>query len=192
MPRFPWPRAQYKDPYEDFFLNAKPADPRNLAVNRIREAPEGSSFAIKAETHTPEVMSNHVKELGRFFKADVVRIAATKDWELKGQLPAAGVPEGLPFAIFMLFRADHDPRDSQGIGGHVGGLKGAFATYQVSAIIREFGFQATRFSPTDPAQLAVAAGLGTLDERGRLRVDRLGTKLHIADVILTDLPVAPD
>lgn len=193
MLRFPWSRAETADPYEDFFLNAEPADPRNLVVNRIRGAPEGSVFAVKADTHTPQVMSSHVKELGRFFRADVVRIVATKGLQLEGELSAEGAtPGGLPFAVFMLFRAEHDPRESKGIGGHVGALKGAFATYQVSAIIREFGYQATRFSPTNPDKLAVAAGLGTLDENGRLVAKGLGTKLHIADVILTDLPVAPD
>jgi hypothetical protein len=35
-------------------------------------------------------------------------------------------------------------------------------------------------------------GIGTLDARGRLTTKRFGTKVHIADVILTDLPVAVD
>lgn len=191
--RLPWSRAQTEDPYEEFFRNAEPADPRNLVVNRIRAAPEGSVFAVKADTHTPEVMSTHVKELGRFFRADAVRIVATEGLTLEGKGSAEGAtPKGLPFAIFMAFQADHDPRESKGIGGHVGVLKGAFATHQVSAIIREYGFQATRFSATDPDRLAAVAGLGSLDEHGRLKAPGLGTKLHIADVILTDLPVLPD
>jgi hypothetical protein len=193
MLRLPWSRARIEDPYEDFFLNADPADRRNVVVDRIRGAPEGGVFAIRADTHTPEVMSNHIKELGRFFGADIVRIAATEGLELKGGQSTEGtVVEGLPFAVFMLFRADHDPRESKGIGGHAGALKGAFATYQVSAIIREFGFRATRFQAADPDSLATAAGLGSLDRRGRLKAAGLGTRLHIADVILTELPIAPD
>lgn len=189
-------RRKPRDPYEDFYLNARPADPQNLVVNRIRQAPEGSVFAVKAETHTPEVMANHVNELGRFFGADAVHIAAADSLDLTQiDAPAADgskPPGGFPFAVFMLFRAEHDPRESPGIGGQVSALKGAFATFQVSAIIREFGFHATRVALSDPDSAAAAAGIGSLDGSGRLKTARFGTKLHIADVIFTDLPVKPD
>jgi hypothetical protein len=189
-------RPKAEDSYEDFFLNAPPADPQNLIVNRIREAPEGSVFAVKADTHTPEVMARHVKELGRFFGADVVHIVETRSLELTPSGSAAddheSDPVGLPLAVFMLFRAEHDPREFPGIGGHVAALKGAHATFQVSAIIREFGFHATRLSLAEPDKAAASVGLGSLNRSGRLKTARLGTKLHIADVILTDLPVKPD
>ena len=173
------------DPYEAFYLNQAPADPRNLIVNRMREAPEGSVFAVQAETHTPEVMTSHVKELGRFFGADRTYIAEASKLNLPDGAP------GLPYAVFCLFRSEHDPREAPGVGGHVGALKGAFATFQISAIIREYGFQATRWTQ-DLDTLASAAGMGSLDARGRLDAPRFGTKVHIADVILTDLPVAMD
>jgi hypothetical protein len=197
MLRSLWPRRRKPvDPYEDFFLNAQPADPRNLIVNRIRQAPEGSVFAVKAETHTPEVMARHVKELGRFFGAEVVHIAASESLELAGARPSRTQADSgqtdLPFAVIMLFPAEHDPRKSPGIGGHVGALRGAFATFQVSAIIREFGFRATRLSLAEPDKVAASFSLGSLDRSGRLETAKLGTKLHIADVILTDLPVKPD
>jgi hypothetical protein len=180
------------DPYEDFYLNAVPADPRNLIVNRLRQAPDGSVFAVKAETHTPEVMSDHIRELGRFFGADEVHIVSTK--RVDSTTAGTAEPEGadLPFAILTLFPAAHDPRDSAGIGGHAAALGGAFATFQIAAIIREFGFQARRISLDEPDAAAAAAGLGTLDSRGRLKTPRLGTRVHIADVILTDLPVRAD
>jgi hypothetical protein len=180
------------DPYEDFYLNAVPADPRNLVVNRIRSAPEGSVFAVKAETHTPEVMSAHVKELGRFFGADLVHIAGTAGLDVAATETEAEEGRELPFAVFCLFRAEHDPREAPGIGGHAAALEGAFATFQIGAIIREFGFHATRLVQADADKLAAAAGLGTLDESGRLSTPRFGRKVHVADVILTDLPVAPD
>jgi len=189
-------RRKVEDPYEDFFLNAQPADPGNLIVNRIRQAPEGSVFAVKAETHTPQVMAGHVKELGRFFGAEVVHIAASGSLDLPhggtGETQDDSGQTDLPFAIIMLFRAELDPRESPGIGGHVGALRGAFAAFQVSAIIREFGFQASRLSLAEPDKVAASVGLGSLDRSGRLQTAKLGTKLHIADVILTDLPVKPD
>ena len=184
-----------KDPYEEFFLNAAPQDPRNLIVNRIRGAPEGSVFALKAETHTPEIMADHIKQLGGFFGADLVHIAAARGLGLEQRSPDSkdgDTENGLPFAILCLFRSEHDPRDAPGIGGQVSALKGAFATFQISAIIREFGFQARRASQPALDEVATKAGLGTLDSRRRLNTPRFGTKVHIADVILTDLPVAPD
>jgi hypothetical protein len=184
---------QPKDPYEEFYLQAAPADPRNFIVNRIREAPDGSVFAVKAETHTPEIMASHVKELGRFFGADLVHIADAR--KVIGAEPATGDASAgpdLPFAVFCLFRSEHDGRDAPGIGGNVAALKGAFATFQLSAIIREFGYDARRSSHIDGDSAAALAGLGTLDARGRLNSHRFGTRVHVADVILTDLPVASD
>ena len=195
MLRSLWSRIRPpKDPYEDFFLNAAPADPRNLIVNRIQSAPEGSVFAVKADTHTPEVMADHVKELGRFFGADLVYIAeaAGLGGAPSGDGESDAAEPGLPYAVFCLFRAEHDPRDAQGIGGHAVALKGAFATFQLAAIIREFGFQARRWSREPLDEAAAKAGIGTLNPQGRLVTPKWGDKVHIADLILTDLPVAPD
>jgi epoxyqueuosine reductase QueG len=44
----------------------------------------------------------------------------------------------------------------------------------------------------EPDKVAASVGLGRLDRSGRLKTAKLGTKLHIADVILTDLPMKPD
>jgi hypothetical protein len=192
MLRALWSRIRPpKDPYEEFYLNAKPRDPRNLIATRIRGAPDGSVFAVKAETHTPEIMADHVKQLGAFFGVDLVYIARAEGLGL-GELPDAGGTAALPFAIFCLLRSEHDPRDAPGIGGNATALKGAFATFQIAAIIREFGYQARRVTDETRDEAAAAAGIGTLDARGRLTTPRFGAKVHVADVILTDLPVAVD
>jgi hypothetical protein len=193
MLRSLWSRIRRpKDPYEDFYLNAAPADPRNLIVNRIRGAPEGSVFAVKAETHTPEIMAEHVKELGRFFGADLVHISRTRDLGMEVDEGDGETVPDLPFAVFCLFRAEHDPRDAPGIGGNAVALRAAFANFQIAAIIREFGFQARRWPRGDLDAAAARAGVGTLDGRGRLVTPRWGDKVHVAGVILTDLPVEPD
>jgi hypothetical protein len=192
MPRLPWTKP---DPYEQFYLQARAADPRNLIVNRIREAPDGSVFAVKAETHTPEIMARHVKDLGAFFGADLVRIVSTEGLRelLTGAEPAIEAEAaGLPSAIVTAFRAEHDQREAPGIGGHAAALKAAFATFQMAAIVREFGFRALRATGVDADRAAAAAGLGTLDALGRISLPKLGRKVHIADLILTDLPVAVD
>jgi hypothetical protein len=190
---WPW-RNRAEDAYDEFYRQAPPSDPRNLIVNRIREAPEGSIFAVKSDTHTPAVMSAHIKELGRFFGADLVRIVELTGLSMDPSAapgPDAKEWRDLPYAVVCGFRAEHDPRDAPGIGGHAVALKGAFATFQISAIIREFGFRATKQSGLDSEQVAVAAGIGALNKDGRIVVPGFGSKIHLADLILTDLPVEP-
>ncbi len=197
MLRSLWSRLRkVEDPYEDFYLQSPAADPRNLIVTRIRDAPEGSVFAVKTETHPPEIMSQQIKDLGSFFGADLVRIVPTHGLGLEpaatAETDGLAPANDLPFAVLMLFHAEHDHRDSPGIGGHAADLKAAFATFQTAAIIREYGFQARRMSPADPDKVASSAGLGSLDGRGRLKTPAFGSKVHVADVIVTDLPLAPD
>jgi epoxyqueuosine reductase QueG len=56
------------------------------------------------------------------------------------------------------------------------------------------GYSATRVSAEDNRgeRLAAAAGLGTLDTNGRLVHQRFGRGVHVAEVIITDLPLQPD
>jgi len=69
---------------------------------------------------------------------------------------------------------------------------GLFITFVLSAWIRELGFRATAAPHPDAEKLAAAAGLGKLNPDGRLLTPKYGTRIHVADVIRTDLPLAPD
>ena len=40
--------------------------------------------------------------------------------------------------------------------------------------------------------LAIATGLGTRDRNGRFTTPKYGTKVHIADIVFTDLPMQAD
>src|SRR5581483_5012620 len=100
--------------------------------------------------------------------------------------------ENYPYAVICAVHADYDPRTSPGIGGQVPVQNGLFITFVLSAWIRELGFRASAAPDADADQLAAAAGLGTLDTQGRLVTAKLGAKVHIANVIRTDLPLAPD
>lgn len=185
--RLPWQRPA-PDPFWEFFINEPVADPRNDIVHRIRNAREGAVYPVKTETHSPEVMARHVKELARFFGADltaIVRLAAE-------DAQAADGGEPYPYGVVCVFRSPYQGWEAPGIGARTGALKGAFATFQIAAIIREWGFRATRSQTVDGAGLAAAAGLGTVDRAGRLVTAAFGPKVHVADVILTDLPVQPD
>jgi hypothetical protein len=178
-----WPRkpSRENDPYWDFFIDTPPADLANSAVEIIRQAPEGNVFPTRAELHTPEVTSRHVKEMARYLGADLVGITASN--------PES---EPLPFAVVCAVRADDDPRTSRGVGGQVPVQNGLFVTFVLSAWIRELGFRATRTEDLRGEPLAARAGLGTLDAAGRLVTREFGARVHVANVILTDLPLAPD
>lgn len=169
------------DPYWKFFINTPPVDLANSVTELIRSAPEGNIFPTKAELHTPEITSGHVKEMARYLGADLVGVA---------RLDAKD--EQFPFAVVCAARADYDPRTSPGVGGQVPVQNGLFTTFVLSAWIRELGFRATATANARAEQLAAAAGLGTLDAAGRLVTREFGTRVHVADVILTDLPLAPD
>ena len=176
----PW---RSKDPYWDDFVNRPPTDPANLVPPAIRNAPEGAVFPTRSDVHTPEVMTEHIRDLGRFFGASLVGVA---------RLDASGDAE-YPFAVVCGIAGEYDPRKAQGIGGQAAALTGAYVTFNIAAAIREYGFRATRKTDdtVDLDRLAVCAGLGTLDAEGRLTTPEHGRKLYLADAIRTDLPLNP-
>jgi len=179
--KLPWREAERgrDDPYWEFFINTPPADPANSILDVIRRAPEGNVFPTKADLHTPEITTNHVKEMARYLGADLVGVT-TLDADDAGH----------PFAVVCAVRAADDPRQSRGIGGQVPVQNGLFVTFVLSAWIRELGFRASMAPALDATRLASAAKLGILDQTGRLVTVEYGTRVHVADVIRTDLPLA--
>jgi len=179
--KLPWraTAARPDDPYWDFFINTPAADPANSVPEIIRQAPEGNVFPTKGDIHTPDITTRHVKEMARYLGADLVGIAALDPDDA----------DGYPFAVVCAVRADHDPRAARGIGGQVPVQNGLFVTFVLSAWIRELGFHATVAPALDAERLAAAAKLGTLDRDGKLVTTEYGPRVHVADVIRTDLPL---
>jgi hypothetical protein len=173
-------RLPKNDPYWDSFINRPPADPNNVIPFAFRGLPEGDVNPVRTAVHSPNVMSGHIKELGQFYGAELVGIV-----ELTSQ-PG--------FAIVSVLKADYDTRTAHGVGGQTPVLKGLFETFTLAAYIRELGYSATRVAGDDDRgqRLAAAAALGTLDSNGRLLHRRFGTRVHVAEVIITDLPLQPD
>jgi hypothetical protein len=193
IPRF-GKDSRKDDPYWDFFINTPPADVANTVTEMIRSAPEGNVFPTKAELHTPDITSSHVKELARYLGTDLVgiaRLTALSPLRTGGEGKGRG-DNIYPFAVICAVQADYDPRQAQGIGGQVPVQKGLFITFVLSAWIRELGFNATAALDPNAEQLAAAAGLGKLNTDGRLVTPQYGTRVHVANVIRTDLPLAPD
>ncbi len=184
------------DPYWDFFINRAPADLTNTVTELIRNAPEGNIFPTKAELHTPEITSSHVKELARYLGADLVGIAKLSADDARSphteEVGKSKSDEPYPCAVICAVRADYDPRTAPGIGGQVPVQNGLFITFVLSAWIRELGFRATDKHDANAEALAAAAGLGSLDANGRLVTDKFAANVHVANVIRTDLPMAVD
>jgi hypothetical protein len=187
--RLPWRRSGSDgDPYWDAFINRPPSDIRNMIPEIIGKAPEGNVFPTQTELHSPNVTASHVKELCLYLDAKLVGIV-----DLSKQDPE--IARGYPFAVVSAVRAEYDPYTSPGVGGQAAVQAGQFVTFIVASWIREMGFRATMKIDVPREQrehLAVAAGLGTLNGDGRLTVAKYGTKIHVADIIFTDLPMMAD
>jgi hypothetical protein len=182
----PWARSDAADdPYWDVFLNRAPADLQNVVPHLIRQMPDGAINPVPEEIHSPEINASHIKELARFLGADLVGIA-----RLESAAPEDG--ESYPFAIVCAVRAEHDPRDTPGFAGLVPDENGLYVSFVLSAYIRELGYRATARGGTDAERLAIQAGLGTLNAAGRLVTPQYGTRVHLADLIRTDLPLVAD
>ena len=167
------------DPYWGAFVRKAPADPNSLVAEAIRRHPEGAVYPVTSDVHSPAVMSQHIKEFAGFLGADLCGIAT------------AGV-DGYPYAIVCGFFGPYDPETSAGIGGQAAVLNGVYATFNIAAWIRECGYRATVDRDGGREQQAERAGLVTLDGDGRVKRPRPGRHLYLADVLLTDLPVAPE
>jgi len=185
--KLPWSgKDSHKDdPFWDFFVNTPPADRTNTVIELIRNAPAGNVFPTKAELHTPEITSSHVKGMAQYFGAELIGIA-------KIDLDDAANDEHYPFAVLCAVHADYDPRVAKGIGGQMPVQNGLFITFVLSAWIRELGFRAKAVRGDISNALAVKAGLGTLNNSGKLVTREFGEQVYVADAVYTDLPLAAD
>jgi hypothetical protein len=173
------------DPYWDHYINRAPNDIANTVNDMLLNAPEGVIFPTKADLHTPEITSDHLKQLATYLGADLIGIT---------KLEPSDNPDGedFPFAVVCAVQAEHDPRTAKGIGGQVPVTNGLFVTFVLSAYMRELGYRATADYHPEADRLAAKAGLGTVNAEGRLTTPTYGTAVHVAKVIRTDLPLAAD
>ena len=171
------------DPYWERFLKHAPNDQRNAITEMLRNQPEGVVAPTREQLHSPEITSTHIKELALYLGSDLTGITPLRD-----------DPDGHEFAVVCVVKAEHDPSKAPGIGGQVPVMNGEFSTFVLASYIRELGFRATSTGGEglDRPALAAAAGLGRLDANGRLVTTKFGDKVHVAEIVRTDLPLAPD
>ena len=104
----------------------------------------------------------------------------------------ADVAQGYRFGVLCVVPADADPRVYAGVGGQAAVQRGLYVTFIVAAYIRELGIRATAKPEPEADRLAAAAGLGKLNQAGRLVAPKRGARVYVADMIRTDLPLAAD
>jgi hypothetical protein len=183
-----WLTGGGRDPLWDHFINHAPADSKNNLTPALQGAPEGRIYPVKTEVSDPQVMSRQLKEFGQWVGADLVGVAALQPAHLRSD----GQSDVLyPFAVVCAIASDYDPRKAKGLGGQLAVQNGAVVNHHLRNYIRELGYRAS-IGGADPLTMAVAAGLGTLDRNGHLVTNIHGFYIHVADPILTDLPLAPD
>jgi len=173
------------DPYWDAFINRPPADPNNLITHAFEGVPTGGVHPVRAEVHSPNVQAAHIKELARFFGADRVGIV-----ELASNPFGDADPPGPAFAIVCALRSQHDTRRAPGLGGQAPALKALFVTFNLCAVIREMGYHATLSAADGDPRSAALHGAGRL--AALAGVGPHGPRRHLAEVVLTDLPLAAD
>ena len=175
-----WERVRKRDPYWDDFLHRPPADPRNVIAPVILDAPGGSRFPNITEIHDPSAMSGHLKELAKFFGADVTGVSA-----IRVESRDSG-EESYTFAVSCLVAAVEEPSQGAGVGGQFALQKSATVNFNVAAYIRELGYQATVDTDSSKGHAyAAAAGLGKLDADGRLNASKYGRRVAVAGVVFT-------
>jgi hypothetical protein len=183
--RLPWPKSNDDDPYWEFFLNEMPGDRRNSTIDMIRRAPEGAINPVKSELHSPEITSSHIKEFANYLLAISCGIV-----DLSKQSEA--ISQGYRYGILCVVPSEVDTKVHEGVGGQAGVQRGLYVTFVIAAYIRELGIRATASPEPDAERLAAVAGLGQLNEAGRLVVPKYGTRVCVSDLIRTDLPLAAD
>jgi hypothetical protein len=173
------------DPYWDFFINHAPSDINNTVTDLLKEAPEGLIFPTKADLHTPEITSDHLKQLALYLGAELFGIVKLEPGDNQDD-------EDFPCAVICVVHADQDPRTSPGFGGQTPVQNALYATFVLSAYMRELGYRATAAYHPEADRLAAKAGMGTLNGQGRLVTPKFGAGVHIGKLIRTDLPLAAD
>jgi len=184
--------------------------PNNSLRYVMRQVPEGDVSPERIPVSNPTAMAHKIKEIARFFGADVVGISNLDQVYVyshrAGGRPAEGLKPGdsihLPhkYAICLGFAGDYDrymacPSQITDIEYQMGNKSTIVPTFLLAAYIREMGYSARAHSnvgsEVNPIPLAVNAGLGELGRHGLLIHEEYGSRLHLS-VVTTDLPLTVD
>ncbi|MBI2918646.1 MAG: hypothetical protein HYY01_11745 [Chloroflexi bacterium] len=198
------------DPFRRIVRANSATDRRNCLTWVLGNTADGAVNPKRVEVPDPAAMSSRIKEVARFFGADVVGIAPLDQAYVyshrDGGSAARGEKDGeevnLPhrFAICLGTAGDYNkyranPSRISDAEYSVGSGLTCVVAFQLAAYIREMGYPAVAHdsghNDVNPIPLAVMAGLGELGRNGLLINDEYGPGLHLF-VVTTDLPLAVD
>ena len=207
-----WRKTRFgEDPFKRVFGGGgSEGNPYNSLQAIMKDIPDGPVNPKQTQVTDRANMARKIKEIARFFGADVAGItyldqAYVYSHRAKAD-PATGAKFGDPidlphkYAICLGFESDYEKfltnnsRISDAEYG-LGNLHTIQPTFLIAAYIREMGYPARAHyygrGEVNPIPLAVNAGLGELGRHGMLIHEDYGSRLHLA-VVTTDLPMEVD
>ncbi|MBI4524899.1 MAG: hypothetical protein HY695_13940 [Deltaproteobacteria bacterium] len=207
-----WRKTRFgEDPFDRVLgAGGGDGDSNNSLRHTMSRIPEGKVNPNRMAVSDPAEMSRNIKEIARFFGADVVGItyldqAYVYSHRASGSVATeakAGDPIHLShrYAICLGFASDYykflsnNSRISDA-EYHLGLTRTIPITLMLASYIREMGYPARAHQSGTyeviPIPLAVNAGLGELGRHGLLINEEYGSRLHLS-VVTTDLPLAID
>jgi len=195
------------------------ADRRQFLAAVLTQAPKGRVNARRVTVPDAAAMTRHIKAVARHMGADVVAVArAHPTFMYAGGRSASDAPSRdayqnrsedadqprnpeelarqYPYVIVATTAWDYDKLQAHRhfIGDaayHVSQMKAALILKALEGYVRELGYTALRGVVT-PQAAALASGVGELGRNGLIINKDWGSRIHMPDPILTDLPLVPD
>lgn len=202
-----WHNQPSRDPLGRIAMNIHAADKRNVVTDALGKTNTEVNPA-RTPVSDPAAMARHIKRVAQFMGADAVGIAPVDPAYLYvGNLNDYGIADEdrgdpvarakrYPYAIVCAIAWDYElgKAHRHRIGDaayHFSQQWAAILLQNLVAYIRELGYAAV-LRGAAPMPMAVLAGLGEVGRNGMLITEKFGSRVHLYDVILTDLPLATD
>jgi reductive dehalogenase len=188
-------------------------DKRNYFTDLLRKARPGKKNPRPTPVPDPAAMSRHIKNVGRYFGADIVGIGQShpallyaggslhdNGFIVQTEDTSSETPEELcrkyPFVIvtpiawdYHLAQAHRHPIGDAAYDTTL--MQTVLVLTALEAYIRELGYTAVR-GKVNPQAAALAAGVGELGRNGLIVTEEFGARIHLSDAIMTDLPMRAD
>ena len=188
------------------------ADKRNTLQNVVSQAPKGEINPDKIDTTDAKALTRHIKRVSEFLGANVVGIAAVHPSMLYSGLrypddgtgnsdnkivqSAEDTAAKYPYAICLSTAWDYNMIQAHRhhIGDHAYHFSQAklqLVYANLAAYIREMGYEVVQ-NRAQCMPTALAAGIGELGRHGMLITEKFGSRIHLGDPILTNMPLIAD
>jgi len=199
------------DPLARVAFERHAADKNNVIRTTLMKAPKGQISPERVPVDDPAAMTRHIKRVARHLGADVIRIARSHPSFMYGGNPTDGLttmggdrPDGTPedlvrrFPFVIVASKAWDYKLMQAHRHHIGDAaydftleRGNLLHSSIAGYVQDLGYHVLR-GAMNPQAAALAAGAGELGRNGLIISEKFGPRIHLTDVIMTDLPLLPD